>query len=159
MNRLTNKEFLQIVKNTPLIAIDLVIENPQSEVLLGWRKNSPAKGFWFVPGGRIYKNEKFPDAFKRIVKTEIGLDLSLDDSVFLGVFEHIYPDENFSGNSAFGTHYIVIAYRIKLNSTIKNLPSGQHTEYWWATPGDILKGPNIHENTRNYFNGHSSFTE
>jgi colanic acid biosynthesis protein WcaH len=157
MNKLSEEDFINIVKNTPLISIDLVIENPKGEILLGWRSNLPAKGYWFVPGGRVLKNEHFEDAFRRISKSETGLDLSLDDTVFLGIYEHIYPNENFSGNPLFGTHYIVIAYRIKLSELPEKLPLDQHTDYWWASLDSIIDDPNVHENTRNYFNGHPSF--
>jgi colanic acid biosynthesis protein WcaH len=157
MNKLSVEEFKQIVKNTPLVSIDLVIENPKGEILLGWRNNLPAKGYWFVPGGRVLKDENFTSAFSRIAKTEIGLDLTLEDSVFLGIYEHLYPGENFSGDPSFGTHYIVASYRIKLLEIPENLPLEQHTDYWWASLDDISDDPNIHENTRNYFNGYRSF--
>ncbi len=153
MNKLTNEDFKLIVRNTPLVSIDLILENPAGEILLGWRNNRPAKGYWFVPGGRVMKDEKFPDAFKRIANAETGLDLSLEDSIFLGVYEHIYPDENFSGDPTFGTHYVVVSYRIKLSETPKSLPHEQHTDYWWASLDLILEDPNVHDNTRNYFNG------
>jgi colanic acid biosynthesis protein WcaH len=44
---------------------------------MGWRGNDPARGTWFVPGGRIRKNEKIADAFERIIRTETGLVKSL----------------------------------------------------------------------------------
>jgi colanic acid biosynthesis protein WcaH len=40
---------------------------------MGWRENEPAKRTWFVPGGRIRKDEKIADAFERIIRTETGL--------------------------------------------------------------------------------------
>jgi hypothetical protein len=49
--------FLDVVARTPLVAVDLVLVRGGSEVLLGLRNNRPAQGFWFVPGGRIRKNE------------------------------------------------------------------------------------------------------
>lgn len=151
--------FKEVVKHTPLVAIDFIIENPDGRILLGWRINNPAKGYWFVPGGRIRKNEKFEDAFKRIAHTETGLDLTIGKTSFLGIYEHIYPIENFSDDPSFGTHYIVMAYRYKLAVNITSLPNDQHTDYWWATIDDILEDPNIHLNAKNYFNGHPSFTE
>jgi colanic acid biosynthesis protein WcaH len=156
---LSKKDFIDIVRNTPLVAIDLIIENKEGEILLGWRNNFPAKGFWFVPGGRIRKDEHFEDAFNRIVKTEIGIEYALGDTTFLGVFEHIYPNENFAAEPGFGTHYIVIAYRIKIDKKIEELPLDQHQDYWWATLDEILEDGNVHENTRNYFNGHPGFAE
>lgn len=159
MQQIPFDSFKEVVRNAPLIAIDFIVENKDGEILLGWRKNNPAKGFWFVPGGRIRKNERFTDAFKRIAVTETGLDLLISDTSFLGIYEHIYPEQNFSDDPSFGTHYIVMAYRYKLNSDLPSLPEDQHTDYWWASLDDVLEDPNVHENTKNYFNGHPSFTE
>lgn len=153
MNSLSHDEFRSIVKDTPLVSIDLIIENPEGDVLLGWRNNSPAKGFWFVPGGRIQKDEDFREAFKRITKAETGLEFLLEEAFFFGVYQHIYPNDNFTDDPSFGTHYVVIAYRIKLEEKITSLPKEQHSDYWWAAIDDILDDPNVHENTKNYFNG------
>ncbi len=158
MSILSIEDFKQIVKNTPLVSIDLIIENPEGKVLLGLRKNFPAKGYWFVPGGRIIKDERFKDAFQRIVKNETGLSLEYSVAGFLGAYEHIYPQENFSGDPSFGTHYIVFAYRIKLNELVLNFPEEQHNNYWWAAIDEIIDNSKVHINTRNYFNGYPSFT-
>lgn len=47
------------VSLTLLISIDLIILKKTNEVLLGQRNNCLAKGYWFVPSGRILKNETF----------------------------------------------------------------------------------------------------
>ena len=153
MELIPRESFIQVVKNTPLIAIDLVVENEQNEILLGWRRNQPAKGYWFVPGGRILKNEKYTDAFKRITKNELGNEITLPDALFLGIYEHIYPDENFANEPGFGTHYIVNAYRISLSNENLILPTEQHADYRWASIDELLEDANVHENTKNYFNG------
>ena len=114
MGFLPPDDFKQIVRHAPLVAIDLVIENADGKILLGWRKNLPAKDHWFVPGGRIAKDEGFVAAFNRIIRAETGCSLLFDDAVFIGVYEHLYPSENFSGDPSFGTHYIVLGYWIKL---------------------------------------------
>jgi len=69
------KQILNIIDSTPLVSVDLIIENPNKEILLGKRNNRPAQGFWFVPGGRIDKNEEIAGAIKRISTKEIGQDL------------------------------------------------------------------------------------
>jgi colanic acid biosynthesis protein WcaH len=56
--KLSRSSFIDVVKRTPLVSIDIIVENRRNQVLLGLRKNEPAKGFWFVPGGRILKNER-----------------------------------------------------------------------------------------------------
>ena len=63
--------FKMVVKNTPLVSIDLCILFNGD--LLGQRNNEPLKGFWFTPGGGIFKNEAYLDCLKRVVSSELGL--------------------------------------------------------------------------------------
>lgn len=156
---LSKKDFTLIVKNTPLVSIDLIIENAEGKVLLGYRSNQPAKGYWFVPGGRIRKDELFAAAFSRIFQAETGQTTEIEKAEFLGVYEHLYPGDNFAGEADVSTHYIVIAYRIVPGGSLKNLPEEQHSAYRWASPSEILEDPEVHMNTKNYFNGHPSFSD
>jgi colanic acid biosynthesis protein WcaH len=55
--------FRTVIASTPLIAIDLIVRNLQGQILLGWRVNRPAQGYWFVPDGRVLKNEALDNAF------------------------------------------------------------------------------------------------
>jgi colanic acid biosynthesis protein WcaH len=57
--------FKTVIASTPLVSIDLVVTNQNGEALLGKRLNRPAKDFWFVPGGRILKEESLAAAFRR----------------------------------------------------------------------------------------------
>jgi colanic acid biosynthesis protein WcaH len=158
MQKLSTTDFKNIVKHTPLVSIDLIMINPSGKVLLGMRNNNPARGYWFVPGGRIHKDEYFEKAFERIVRVETGQIIKLRDSEFAGVYQHIYPGENFSNDPAFGTHYIVIAFRIRLKKDIQKLPKEQHSEYRWASVEEILNDPVVHRNTKNYFNGYPALS-
>ena len=87
---LSHAEVDTVIRLAPLIAIDLIIRNARDEVLLGLRKNEPAKGCYFVPGGMIPKNERLAEAFARLAKTETDNAASLDDAQLIGVFEHFY---------------------------------------------------------------------
>jgi colanic acid biosynthesis protein WcaH len=108
-------EFVHVVRNTPLVSIDVIIRDPARSVLVGLRTNEPAKGKWFVPGGVVRKYERLTEAFARIVKGETGVSASIVDAKFIGVFEHLY-DNNVFGQEGFGTHYIVLAYALKSRS-------------------------------------------
>ncbi len=145
--------FKCIIKNTPLVAIDLIIRNQEGKILLGLRKNRPAKGYYFVPGGRIFKNETLDEAFRNISKNEIGVELERKQARFLGVYEHIYED-NFFGNE-FGTHYIVLAHIIDIDFELE-LPDEQHSDYIWLPPEEILKSKRVHQYTKNYFLNHTN---
>ena len=156
---LNKEEFEKVVKNTPLISIDLIVENPDGKILLGYRNNRPAKDTWFVPGGRILKDEYYEEAIERISGEELGKEFAIMDMKFLGVYEHIYPGDNVFGADAYSTHYIVNAYWIKLNKDLVELPSEQHKDYWWAAIGDLLEKEDVHINTKNYFNGYKPLQE
>jgi colanic acid biosynthesis protein WcaH len=147
---LNKDEFAQVVRNTPLVSIDVIIRNPDQCVLVGLRTNEPAKGKWFVPGGVVRKHERLADAFARIVKDEIGLEASIENARFLGVYEHLY-DSNVFGEEEFGTHYVVLAYELKLDHQPPIVSDRQHSGFRWMTPGELTSSPEVHQNTRAYF--------
>ena len=108
---LNDNDFKELIKNAPLISIDLILKNKNREVLLGFRKNSPAKNKWFVPGGRIQKGEFRQEAFKRITTDELNQEIDIKDATFLKVTEHHYSDNTYE-IEGFGTHYVVLIYTI-----------------------------------------------
>ena len=65
--------FVELVRDLPLVSVDLVLVRDGREVLLGLRTNRPAQGSWFVPGGRVLKNEKRADALARVAARELGI--------------------------------------------------------------------------------------
>ena len=146
---LDTENFKFIVKNTPLVSIDLIVQSNDDQFLLGKRTNRPARGFWFVPGGRVQKDETLDDAFIRLTRNELGIEIHRDVASFMGVYEHMYSD-NFSEDN-FTTHYIVIAYKIVVDSNDISYPLEQHSSYTWMHRTDILSGSNIHYNTLAYF--------
>ncbi|HCE8951668.1 TPA: GDP-mannose mannosyl hydrolase [Raoultella ornithinolytica] len=146
---LDNQLFLTIVRNTPLISIDLIIENDSQEILLGKRNNRPARGFWFVPGGRVQKNESLDDAFLRLSQNEIGLSFKRRDAEFVGVYEHFYTDSFLSDESS--THYVVLAYKIIVLAQNLSFPTEQHSEYCWLSKNTLITDDLVHSNTKAYF--------
>lgn len=150
VQKLKYEDFKNIVRNTPLISIDLIVFNKDNQVLLGYRKNEPAKDTWFVPGGVIYKNEKISHAFSRTSLDELGVAINIDESDFMGVYEHFY-NNNFDSDPEFGTHYIVLAYKVKINILINDLPDDQHDNYRWFEVNELLTNEKVHENTKAYF--------
>ncbi len=146
---LSQEDFATVVRATPLISLDLVVENLAGEYLLGLRTNRPAQGFWFVPGGRVQKDETLADAFARLTEAELGQRFTLADGEFYGVWQHFY-DDNFSGQD-FSTHYIVLGFRLRVDDRQLTLPTEQHQDYCWLTPEALLKRDDVHDNSRAYF--------
>ena len=150
---LTNDRFLQTIESTPLVAIDLIVSNTMGEFLLGYRLNKPAQSSWFVPGGRIRKDETLDEAFRRIVHDELGsVDLSRDDADLVGVYEHLYEDNVF-GAPGVSTHYVVLGYRLRHAINSSAFSQTQHSAYRWASASQIEGDIDVHVNTRAYFTG------
>ena len=149
VQRLETKLFKQVVAYTPLVSIDLIVRNQLGQVLLGQRLNRPAKGYWFVPGGRICKDETMASAFTRLVKEELGIERELNQVMCLGPYEHFYTD-NFSGTD-FTTHYVVLGYRLEAEIVLADLPKDQHGRYQWFDVNELLQAGDVHDNTKLYF--------
>ena len=146
---LRHEDFATVVRSTPLISIDLIVANTHGEFLLGKRLNRPAQGYWFVPGGRVQKDEALHVAFERLTEAELGLRLPLSAAEFYGVWQHFYGD-NFSGDD-FSTHYIVLGFRLRVSENDLQLPDVQHDAYRWMAATQILVSDHVHDNSRAYF--------
>ncbi|SUW63072.1 GDP-mannose mannosyl hydrolase [Buttiauxella agrestis] len=146
---LSAEDFATVVRSTPLISIDLIVENQAGEFLLGLRTQRPAQNFWFVPGGRVQKDETLERAFARLTEAELGQRFTLSDGEFYGVWQHFY-DDNFSGPD-FSTHYVVLGFRLRMDADALQLPTAQHNDYCWLTQEALLATQNVHDNSRAYF--------
>lgn len=138
--------FLEVVRNTPLVSIDLIVRDGQRRILVGMRRNEPAKGTWFVPGGSIRKEETLSQALARISEGELGVSLTPDDVRFAGVYEHFY-DTNFAEVDGVSTHYVVLAYVVQRTFGTDDLPAGQHSDWGWLSHPAM---PDVHPNTLAY---------
>lgn len=148
---LSRVDFGNVIRHTPLVSIDLVVHDERDCVLVGLRLNRPARGFWFVPGGRIYKDERLDDAFLRISDAELGRAIPRAEARLLGVYEHLYNDENALELPGVSTHYVVIAYQLHVDAGSLVLPNGQHDQFRWMAVNQIGGDPAVHPNTKAYF--------
>lgn len=146
---LNHEQLETAVSLTPLVSIDLIILNKRNEVLLGQRNNRPAQGYWFVPGGRILKNETFDQAFARISQSELGQPLDIEDATFLGAYQHLYPDSRFGDHLS--THYVALGYMIILPEGVDvEIADSQHAGIKWVNFEDLLNDPEVHDRTKDY---------
>jgi colanic acid biosynthesis protein WcaH len=123
------------------------VRDPQGNILLGKRVNRPAQGAWFVPSGRVLKDEPIEQAYMRLLKIELGMDKT--SSCFKRVYQHFYED-NFS-DETFTTHYVVLAYEFIFTINIALLPVAQHNDYRWFSEKTLLDHDDVHKHTKWYF--------
>lgn len=147
---LKEKDWKFLVKNSPILAIDFVIKNDKNEILMGRRKNNPAKNYYFVPGGRVFKNEKIKNAIQRISREELNLKINKKDTKFINYFEHFYKNSLWEEENI-NTHYIVLAFQIISKNNLEFDLSKQHKEFKWISEINSKKY-NVHNYAFEYFN-------
>jgi len=144
------KDYVAVVKNTPLVAIDFLIYDSYDRLLVGRRSNQPAVDSLMVPGGRIYKNESLKDSLLRISRSEFGMEFRDSDISFFGIYDHIYNEGPFFNHPNITSHYVVIAVKVSLAIEIANLPKDQHSSYSYLTYEEIINRDDVHFFTRQY---------
>lgn len=122
-----DEDWATIVDSMPVPSVDLVVVNGDGEFLLGKRENKPARGTWFVPGGRVLKNESLENAVHRLARQEIGLSVEIEDE--LGYYEHFYALSDTESDT--GKHYIPVAYVVSVDGTQAVESDDQHGSLRW----------------------------
>ena len=149
---LNSEKFLAVVDVVPLVAMDLVLVRGGTEILLGLRNNRPAQGFWFVPGGRIRKNEPMKQALIRVAREELGLELSslAQPPVHMGAFQHFYGD-CFAGEVGVSTHYVVMGNLVHLpKDAVLVAADAQHSSLRWWPLEEAMGSEEVHRFTKDY---------
>lgn len=102
-----DKVWADIVTHAPVPSVDLIIEYTNG-VLLARRNNEPAKGEWFVPGGRVQKGEPIREAVHRIAREELDIEVKIKREI--GTYDHFYQTAEVA--DAGGKHYIAHGYHV-----------------------------------------------
>lgn len=126
MNKIDKKTYKKILELMPIVCVDLVIVN-NGRILLLKRKNEPAKGEWFVPGGRIFKNETLISAVKRKAIEETGLNIRIIKPL---IFEETFFNKPSITGVKTGAHAISLSYLVESESDNVKLDE-QSEDYIW----------------------------
>jgi colanic acid biosynthesis protein WcaH len=135
---LSEADFRQAIASVPLVSVDLLLVH-KGHLLLGRRRDEPARDTWFVPGGRIRRGEAIADAMRRVWNAEVVGEMPAAPPRLLGAYEHFY-DCAFDGSEV-ATHYVVLAYRFDLAEKAKLQPRS-HDDAWWAPIENCSKAHN-----------------
>lgn len=128
------KLYKKIVESVPLLTVDVVLTH-KGKYLLVKRENEPLKGFYWVVGGRVLKDESIWEAAMRKIRDEVGGAVKNLD--FIGFYEDSYS------TSAFGTptHTTSLVFKAELADTEIKLDS--QSSDWILT--DTLPDRFIHK--------------
>jgi colanic acid biosynthesis protein WcaH len=129
---LLSTEFERAVGALPLVSVDWVLLNPAGQLLLGQRRNAPARYWWFTPGGRVRKNEPLNLCLQRVAFDELSLKAGdLHGAKLMGVWDHFYDESAIS--TQVSTHYVNLPHVLQLPDTLdlNTLPLDQHCAWRW----------------------------
>ncbi|MDL0131098.1 NUDIX domain-containing protein [Halobacterium salinarum] len=139
-----------IVEHVPVPSVDLVVKCTDG-ILLAKRQNEPAKGKWFVPGGRIQKGESLTEAVHRVAKAELGVEVKITER--LGAYDHFYETSDVAESG--GKHYVAHGYVVTPESEAVTLDE-QHAKAE-TFPIDAL--PALHPHVTAYLNDANAISD
>jgi len=80
--------YKKILQCLPISCVDIAII-AQGAVLLVKRKDFPAKGQWWLPGGRVLKGEMMKETALRKAREEVGLECHAGPIIYTA--ERFFP--------------------------------------------------------------------
>ena len=103
-----------ILLTMPISCVDVVIVH-NGQFLLVRRKDEPAKGKWWLPGGRVHKGELLKDCAKRKALDEVGINC------YVGPIVHTEETMFETGVNGIPTHSINVCYMLtpKYNTEVE----------------------------------------
>jgi colanic acid biosynthesis protein WcaH len=106
---LSDIDYKKIMESMPVVCIDCLVQNAAGEFLLIKRKNEPLKGEFWVPGGRLLRNERLEDAVHRKMFEELGVDVEIVKN--LGFYEEFF--DKTAQNAEGGFHAVSFLYLVR----------------------------------------------
>jgi len=86
-----------------IVAVGAIVVDGE-RVLLIQRGHPPAEGRWSIPGGRVEPGETLPQAVRREIQEECGLDVAVGDVAI--ILDRISHDPNRGVRS----HYLILDF-------------------------------------------------
>jgi ADP-ribose pyrophosphatase YjhB (NUDIX family) len=136
---LPDEVFELVTRLTPMINVDLLIQDSQGRTLLTWRQDQYFHPGWHIPGGIIRLQETAEERIAKVAATELSAKVSHEPQP-IAITEFHFP------HLAARKHFISLLYRCQLQGApgICACPSDrppQAGEYRWfsAPPPDLLE--------------------
>jgi ADP-ribose pyrophosphatase YjhB (NUDIX family) len=113
----------------PVVGVGGIILH-HDQVLLVRRGKQPGLGKWSIPGGVVEWGESLPEALRREIREECGIEIELGDVV--AVLERIIPHRE----RGIHYHYILIDFLGYWKSGMLS-PSSDILEARWMDPAEM----------------------
>jgi colanic acid biosynthesis protein WcaH len=117
-----------ILAHVPVACVDVAVVCDGC-VLLVRREDPPARGQWWVPGGRVLKGERMKEAARRKAREEVGVDCHVGPIIHTA--ETIFPD----GPGGIPVHSInscFLLYPVQGAAHVRVRLDAHHSAWRWA---------------------------
>lgn len=126
MQKIPAEEYMKMVENLPIVCIDIVLTDGKRALLVK-RSEEPAKGLWWLPGGRLLKNERLEERAVRKAKEETGIDAKVVRRI--GVYETFF-DIHSIGKVKGGYHTVNIGFLLTAKNSDVELDETSSSFRW-----------------------------
>jgi ADP-ribose pyrophosphatase YjhB (NUDIX family) len=130
--------FLFVSRITPLVNVDLLVQDDRGRTLLTWRDDECFGQGWHVPGGIIRYKESAADRVRACAREELGAEV-VAESLPLLVSESIRAADTRG-------HFIALLFQCRLTTALderRRATGASHTPGVWAwherCPPDLLE--------------------
>jgi len=128
--------YREILATMPVVCVDLLIHH-RGEVLLVQRRNEPARGQWWFPGGRVHKGESLLQTAHRQAYEEVGL------RGLRGSLLHVEETRFETGPFGDPVHTVNLCYAFDAYSSRVTLDD-DHAEFMWCSPAQLRADLSLH---------------
>lgn len=147
---LSKPVFLFVSQLTPMVNVDLLIQNDRGETLLTWREDEFYGPGWHVPGGVIRFKEYAKTRIEKVAQSELGVEVIAGEHPVC-IREVMAADRDVRG------HFISMLYACdlvgNLLAALEYTPNQQNQNGHWkwhqGCPGNLIRQ---HEMYRAYIN-------
>ena len=136
--------FLFVSRITPLVNVDLLIQDEHHRTLLTWRSDDHHGAGWHIPGGIIRYKETAHHRIREVARKELGASVDFDPDP-IAVMEGIVR-ERIRG------HFISLLYRCRLTSeldprlrAVNDPPEPGNWRWHDGPPADLLEVHNMYQ--------------
>lgn len=145
---LPEEVFLFVSRLTPLVNVDLLIQDESKRTLLTWRDDGFAPAGWHVPGGIIRYLEPAAERIRAVARGELHAEVDFEATPLV-INELINPTQQVRG------HFFSLLFRCRLLTTLDVLlqydPKNPKPDSWlWHSsfPQNMIPAHDIY---RPYF--------
>ena len=128
--------YREILGAMPVACVDLLIRS-SGRILMVQRRNEPARGEWWFPGGRIRKGESMLQTAHRQAREEVGV------RGLCGALLHVEGTRFETGPFDQPVHTVNLCYLFDALSSEVTLDA-DHAEYMWCRPEQLLGDRHLH---------------